>query len=40
MPGFVSRIVDKVEDVQCGNTHTLVLTTEGEVYAMGDNSRG
>ena len=39
-PFYVQRIPDKVSEVACGLTHTLVLTQNGHVYAMGDNRKG
>ena len=39
-PIFIKRITDKIQEVACGEEHTLVLTTLGEIYTMGSNSRG
>ena len=39
-PYFVSKIPDKVQEVACGEEHTVVLTRAGEIYTMGSNSRG
>lgn len=39
-PFYVTRIPDKVVDSSCGGEHTLVLTSKGEVYAMGSNNKG
>lgn len=39
-PYFVSRIPDKVAEVACGDLHTIVVTTNGQIYTMGDNSSG
>jgi alpha-tubulin suppressor-like RCC1 family protein len=40
MPHYVTRIPDKIQEVACGDEHTLVLTQNGEIYTMGSNSRG
>jgi len=39
-PFFISKIPDKVQEVACGEEHTVVLTRNGEIYTMGSNSRG
>ena len=39
-PFYVSRIPDKVCEVACGEMHTIVLTTNGQCYTMGDNTQG
>lgn len=39
-PSYVAKVPDKVSDMACGCVHTLVVTTQGEVYVMGDNSYG
>lgn len=36
----MQRIPDKISEVACGLSHTLVLTQNGHVYAMGDNRKG
>lgn len=33
-------IVNKVANVACGENHTLVVTTDGEVYSCGNNDNG
>ena len=35
-----SKIPDKVQEVACGEEHTIVVTKGGEVYTMGSNSQG
>jgi alpha-tubulin suppressor-like RCC1 family protein len=37
-PVYVSKIPDKVNQVACGNMHTVTLTLKGEVYVMGANT--
>lgn len=39
-PIYVSRIPEKISEIACGDSHTLVITQSGQVYTMGDNSRG
>lgn len=39
-PFFISKIPEKVQEVACGEEHTVVLTRNGEIYTMGSNSRG
>jgi alpha-tubulin suppressor-like RCC1 family protein len=39
-PFYISKIPDKVQDVACGEDHTVVLTKNGEIYTMGSNTRG
>jgi alpha-tubulin suppressor-like RCC1 family protein len=36
-PIYVNKIPDRVNQVACGESHTLVLTMKGEVYVMGSN---
>lgn len=36
-PYFVNRIPEKINNLACGDLHTLVLTVSGQMYAMGDN---
>ena len=40
MPFFINKIPDKVQEVACGEDHTIVLTKVGEVYSMGANGLG
>lgn len=37
---YVSKIPDKVNQVACGEAHTLTLTLKGEIYVMGANTQG
>jgi alpha-tubulin suppressor-like RCC1 family protein len=39
-PYYITRVPDKVTEVAAGDQHSVVLTFSGEVYTMGDNSRG
>lgn len=39
-PFFVQRLPEKISEIACGEMHTLLLTNQGEIYAMGDNSKG
>ncbi|EFN71673.1 RCC1 and BTB domain-containing protein 1 [Camponotus floridanus] len=39
-PHKIITLSDKIIKVVCGNSHTLVLTNKGEVYAWGDNYFG
>jgi alpha-tubulin suppressor-like RCC1 family protein len=39
-PFYISKIPDKVQEVACGENHTVVLTRSGEIYTMGNNTRG
>ena len=39
-PVYVSKIPDKVNQVACGQAHTVTLTMKGEVYVMGANTSG
>ena len=39
-PYYVNRVPNKVNEVACGDMHTLLLTLQGEIFSMGDNSRG
>lgn len=39
-PYYVTRVPDKVVEVASGDHHSIVLTSNGEVYTMGCNSRG
>jgi alpha-tubulin suppressor-like RCC1 family protein len=36
----VTRIPDKVKEVACGDAFSVVLTLNGQIYTMGENSRG
>lgn len=36
----MTRVPDKVIEVAAGDHHSIVLTSNGELYTMGDNSRG
>lgn len=37
-PVYVSKIPDKVNNISCGEAHSIVLTVKGEVYVMGCNT--
>ena len=37
VPYFINRIPDKVQEVACGEDHTLILTKSGEIYVTGSN---
>ncbi len=37
-PYYVQRIPEKIQEIACGEAHTLALTQQGQIYAMGDNS--
>lgn len=37
---YVSKIPDKVNDVSCGENHTILLSVKGDVYVMGSNTQG
>lgn len=39
-PFFISKIPDKVQELACGEDHSVVLTRSGEIYTMGSNARG
>ena len=40
VPYYVTRIPDKVSEVACGEAHTLVVTSIGQLFTMGLNSTG
>lgn len=39
-PYYINKIPEKVQEVACGEDHTIVLTRTGEIYTMGSNTRG
>ena len=39
-PYYINRIPDKAVEVACGLNHSIVLTSKGEIYAMGTNMNG
>ena len=40
VPFYISKIPDKIQEISCGEEHTLVLTRSGDIFVMGSNSRG
>ncbi len=40
VPYYVGKIPEKVQDVACGEDHTVILTRGGEIYTVGSNSKG
>jgi alpha-tubulin suppressor-like RCC1 family protein len=35
VPYYVTRISDKVSEVACGEAHTLLATSNGQLFSMG-----
>lgn len=39
-PYYMSKIPEKIQEVACGEEHTLALTKNGQIFGMGSNARG